>query len=157
MYSLLILFLTLIQIGFALKELRDNLIKIRLMILFETQVQVMRPNVVKLSSSELVPGDIFEIHGFTKIPCDCILIQGQCTMNEAILTGESIPINKTALLKTTQPFTTQGNENSMLYSGTTCLRSEASTLAIAYQTGFQTLKGSLARSIMFSKAETFSF
>lgn len=44
-------------------------------------------------------------------------------MNEAILTGESIPINKTSLIKTKNLFTNKGNENSILFNGTSCLRS----------------------------------
>lgn len=61
-------------------------------------------------------------------------------MNEAILTGESIPINKTSLLSSKQLFSIKGNENSILYSGTNCLRSYTSegeeAKAIVYQTGF---------------------
>lgn len=43
----------------------------------------------------------------------------------------------------------------MLYAGTNCLRQDA--LAIVYKTGFNTVKGSLARSIMFNRSTTFSF
>ena len=53
-----------------------------------------------VSSAELVPGDLLLINNRSKLPCDCILVKGSCIMNEAILTGESIPINKTSLIKT---------------------------------------------------------
>lgn len=43
---------------------------------------------------ELVPGDIVEIPENCLMPCDFILLNGQCIMNEAMLTGESIPVIK---------------------------------------------------------------
>ena len=45
----------------------------------------------------MIPGDLLIIEGHTKISCDCILIDGNCVMNEAVLTGESVPINKSSL------------------------------------------------------------
>lgn len=57
-----------------------------------------------VSSKELMPGDIFFVQNNSKVSCDSIIIEGQCTMNEAILTGESIPVNKVSLLKTDNLF-----------------------------------------------------
>ena len=44
-----------------------------------------------------MPGDIIEIPDNSIIPCDLILLNGSCVMNEATLTGESIPVIKNAL------------------------------------------------------------
>lgn len=44
-----------------------------------------------------MPGDIIEIEDNTITPCDIILLNGSCVMNEAMLTGESIPTIKSAL------------------------------------------------------------
>lgn len=69
------------------------------MILFSTNVKVvLYDKIVEKSSVDLVPGDIIVIESHTKISCDCILVDGACVMNEAILTGESVPVNKTAIL-----------------------------------------------------------
>ena len=46
-----------------------------------------------IKSKELVPGDIIAIPQ-GEIPCDAIVIQGSCVMNESMLTGESIPAIK---------------------------------------------------------------
>ena len=45
----------------------------------------------------MVPGDIFEVEDGAMIPCDSVLISGECIVNEAMLTGESIPVIKTNL------------------------------------------------------------
>lgn len=97
-YSLLILFITLIQIGYALKDLQDSLYKLRNMIYFKAKVFAFRNgSLVLLDTTDLIPGDVIQIENQQRISCDCILIEGRCTVNEAVLSGESIPINKVAL------------------------------------------------------------
>ena len=51
-------------------------------------------------SSELVPGDVIIVpdHG-CQLLCDAVLLSGSVIMNESMLTGESVPVTKTALLK----------------------------------------------------------
>jgi cation-transporting ATPase 13A3/4/5 len=44
-----------------------------------------------------VPEDIVEIDEMERIPCDLILITGSCIVNESMLTGESVPMIKSAL------------------------------------------------------------
>lgn len=43
-------------------------------------------------SRELVPGDVYEVSdpSLTQIPCDCLLLAGDCIVNESMLTGMSI-------------------------------------------------------------------
>jgi cation-transporting ATPase 13A2 len=48
-------------------------------------------------SSELLPGDIVIVPESTCLPCDLILLTGTAIVNEAMLTGESIPVMKLAL------------------------------------------------------------
>jgi P-type E1-E2 ATPase len=50
-----------------------------------------------MESSEIVPGDVVEIPENKIIPCDLVLLTGSCIVNEAMLTGESIPVIKGAL------------------------------------------------------------
>jgi len=44
-----------------------------------------------------VPGDIIVLPDQTVLPCDIIITYDQAIMNESMLTGESIPVIKTAI------------------------------------------------------------
>jgi len=48
--------------------------------------------VIEMSCYDMVPGDVYKVVDDMSVPCDCILLQGEVYMNEASLTGESIPI-----------------------------------------------------------------
>lgn len=46
------------------------------------------------TTEELLPGDLFSLRRSKKhdtVPCDCMLIRGSAVLNEATLTGESVP------------------------------------------------------------------
>ena len=51
----------------------------------------------KVDSSELVPGDVIRVPESLVLPCDLVLMTGSAIVNEAILTGESIPVIKQSL------------------------------------------------------------
>jgi P-type E1-E2 ATPase len=54
-------------------------------------------DVLKVSSIELVPGDLVFIRKSIKLPFDGVLLGGSVLMNESALTGESVPIVKKAI------------------------------------------------------------
>ena len=58
-----------------------------------------------MSTTELVPGDIIciEPEKCQTIHCDAVLIEGTCSMDESMLTGESYPISKVGQFITTCP------------------------------------------------------
>lgn len=161
---------------------------LREMSYFETQVKVYRglqekllhpdsnPSIISqlsenleqkkqvLSSFDLIPGDVIEVPENELMPCDIILLNGTCIMNESMLTGESIPIVKTALPYNNFEFNPNDeNKSSILYSGTKCIESryymkgKIPVLGLIYQTGFNTMKGQLVRSILFPKTTNFNF
>ena len=55
---------------------------------------------MQISSIELVPGDVvlIPVRGNAMMEADAVLIEGSCVVNEAMLTGESIPITKVTLI-----------------------------------------------------------
>ena len=51
-----------------------------------------------ISSSDLVPGDVIVLpNGKFEMSCDAVLILGNVIVNEAMLTGESVPVTKTPI------------------------------------------------------------
>lgn len=52
---------------------------------------------IEVDSNMLVPGDL--IDPAEEIMCDCIVVKGEIYVNEASLTGESMPIGKFPAIK----------------------------------------------------------
>ncbi|CAM9233654.1 unnamed protein product, partial [Hapterophycus canaliculatus] len=53
------------------------------------------------TTEELLPGDLFSLRRSKKhdtVPCDCLLVHGSAVLNEATLTGESVPQMKEGVL-----------------------------------------------------------
>ncbi len=89
-----------------LAELYDqirSLKRLKNMAHYETEVYLRRIDAeddkeyVEENSNKIVPGDIILVKEGSKMPCDAILLEGECVVNEAMLTGESLPSIKTAL------------------------------------------------------------
>lgn len=72
--------------------------KIRTMARYTCAIQVkLRDGLKLVDSCELVPGDIVVVPEGKPLPCDLVLLTGQAIVNEAMLTGESIPVMKSNL------------------------------------------------------------
>lgn len=53
--------------------------------------------ILSISSDQLVPGDVIVVPDNTIMPCDAVLLSGQCIVNESMLTGESVPVIKNCI------------------------------------------------------------
>lgn len=88
-----------------------------------------------VQSDDLLPGDLCSITRTNEdsgLPCDLLLVQGTCIVNEAMLSGESTPLLKesTELRKDTDILDSQGSDkNSILFGGTKVLQSDGSSAA----------------------------
>ena len=128
-------------------------------------VTVLRPNDVteNVYSDVLVPGDVIVIpsHG-CQLNCDAVLISGNAIVNEAMLTGEAVPVTKTTLPKNSDSYyKDQDHGRHTLYCGTRVIQTRYygnhKVLAVVVRTGFMTAKGSLVRSIMYPPPVDFKF
>lgn len=123
----------------------------------------------EIKTVDLLPGDIVSIirtpHEDLSIPCDMLLLQGSCIVNEAMLSGESTPLLKESIENREGDSTFQPDgldKNSLLHGGTSCLQitvpekpivplaPDKGALAIVTKTGFETTQGSLVRVMIFS-------
>jgi cation-transporting ATPase 13A2 len=75
-------------------------------------------NLTEIDSSNLVPGDVIEIPENCIMPCDVTLLTGSCIVNEAMLTGESIPVIKNSLPFVNEIYNPDIDSKYTLYSGT---------------------------------------
>ncbi|XP_044144582.1 probable cation-transporting ATPase 13A4 isoform X2 [Bufo gargarizans] len=164
-FSLAILLLTIVSISATVYNLRMQSVKLNRMSTSYNSilVSVLHKNgeLEEVQSQSLVPGDVIVLSGNKLfLPCDAILISGGCTVNEAMLTGESIPVTKTPLpnIKNSIPWMAHSGEDykkHVLYCGTEVIQAKRNNQdlvkAVVLQTGFNTAKGDLVRAILYNK------
>ncbi|KAJ3657587.1 hypothetical protein Zmor_009376 [Zophobas morio] len=123
-------------------------------------VKVMRQNLLSenivqdADPEELVPGDLLVLPKSNFVlPCDAVLLTGQCIVNESMLTGESVPVVKTSLHSSNEVYSPSTHKRHTLFSGTYMIQSryygDEQVLARVVCTGFNTTKGALVKSILF--------
>ncbi|TSR39560.1 Cation-transporting ATPase 13A2 [Bagarius yarrelli] len=117
-----------------------------------------------VSSEELVPGDcvVIPAEGL-HLPCDAALLAGECMVNESMLTGETIPIMKTALPVSEIKYSPEAQRRHTLFCGTQIIQAKGGSpsgkgaIAVVTNTGFFTAKGDLISSILYPQPVNFSF
>lgn len=131
-----------------------------------------------LNSEALVPGDIVDLGAIytshkdasnyghrliETLPCDLVLLEGDCIVNESMMTGESVPVVKAPISKADLGGVLAAGKDvscldkHILYSGTKLVRvrpgssAAYTTRALVIRTGFSTAKGSLVRQMLFPR------
>jgi P-type E1-E2 ATPase len=140
-----------------MKQLHD-------MVITTNQVTVMRNGRLygDVSSETLVPGDVLVIpHEGLVMSCDAALLTGNVIVNEAMLTGESVPITKTPLPMESRAYHADSHKRHTLFAGSHVLQaqsySQGRVLAVVVRTGFLTTKGNMVRYILFPKPLNIKF
>ena len=78
-----------IVIGIA-QEIRSKISVDKLTILSENKIDVLRNgNIASISKDDIVLDDILILSRGSQIPADCVVYNGECKVNESLLTGES--------------------------------------------------------------------
>lgn len=167
-YASCILIISVVSIANSLIETKSTIKRLQEMSRFSCDIRAWRNEFWKqVDSNDLVPGDVFEVDSsMNVIPCDALLINGECVVNESMLTGESVPVSKISATNETVKYLTENFTHpvlakSFLYNGTKLLKMKSSNdepvLAMVLKTGFNTTKGSLIRSMLFPKPTGFKF
>ena len=114
-----------------------------------------------VDSKMLVPGDVIIVPENKSLPCDLILLTGGAVVNEAMLTGESIPVLKTSIpVVSSEAYTEKDSEKHTLFGGTQVIQTRPigsePVWALVKNTGFHTTKGGLIRDILYPKEIKFN-
>ncbi|EGF82694.1 hypothetical protein BATDEDRAFT_9533 [Batrachochytrium dendrobatidis JAM81] len=181
-YAICILIITTTSALATLIDTKGMLRRIRELSRFSCQVRYWRDGAWSYGrSEELVPGDLFELESgqIPIVPCDAILLVGDCIVNESMLTGESLPVSKSPAtdqdicainFEEEEPSSSSRMSRFFLFSGTEMIRvrpgitrsdhplaTRRGAVAVVVRTGFNTTKGSLVRSILFPRPNKFKF
>lgn len=105
----------------------------------------------EIAVEELVPGDVVLLSAGSRIPADCLLLQGQdLFVDEALLTGESFPVHKSP---GTRPANTPlARRDNVLFMGTHVV--SGSGRALVVHTGRSTEFGAIAERLRLRPSET---
>ncbi|CAN9503180.1 unnamed protein product [Ophioblennius macclurei] len=167
-YAGAIVFMSVVSITTSLYTIKKQYVMLRDMVAAHSvvRVTVCRGNndIEQAMSTELVPGDVITIPANGMImPCDAILVQGTCIVNESMLTGESVPVTKTSLpcvgKDSEVGYNMEEHKKHTLFCGTDVIQTRFYTgetvKAVVARTGFSTEKGQLVRSILYPKPTDF--
>lgn len=176
-YAGCILVITIFSTVITLFETKRNIARLRSLTVFISNVKVYRDYGWKyISSDSLMPGDIFEIEG-DYLPADAVCLEGDCIINECMLTGESLPVSKTPIpdadlkmleFEDEEPASSQRLSKFFLFCGTRIVRARSlltqtrgicrgGAIAMVVRTGFNTAKGNLIRQMLFPRPNRFKF
>ncbi|MDA8390285.1 MAG: cation-translocating P-type ATPase [Gammaproteobacteria bacterium] len=100
-----------------------------------------------IPAREVVRGDVLMLHEGDRVPADAILLEGRLTVDESLLTGESVPVDKWPGPADT-PLGSPGGENAAsLFAGTITTKGQgfAVVRAIATATAVGRIGQSLAQ------------
>ena len=94
----------------------------------------------QIAATQIVPGDVLLVEEGDRISADARLLSGGVEVDLSTLTGESMPVERTAAVADTGVPALQARD--LIFSGTSCTEGEAR--ALVYATGMHTELGRIA-------------
>jgi cation-transporting ATPase 13A3/4/5 len=116
-----------------------------------------------MDSTRLVPRDVVCVEEGMKVPADMVMISGNCILDEAMLTGEAMPVQKFTIASDGKPYKKMGaGKKYTLFAGTKVLDTQAApgqtrAIALVVDVGAHTEKGKLVSGILYTPPVSFVF
>lgn len=158
-YAIFIILITLFSLVNSVYETRCSHVKMNNMSKLEYKVSIISRNPVSkepceriIDSSDLLPGDLILLKPGMTLPCDAIILTSNIIVNEAALTGESVPVLKSPIPKySSELFDAEKDHKHIVYSRTVVMGVQGANnvqgVAIVLKIGFSTLQGRFLQSM----------
>jgi len=113
---------------------------------------------LSVKAREIVVRDIVLVKQGAKLPCDGVVVEGSMVVNESMLTGEPMPIQKMPVENSKKAAISKKN---IAYAGTECMQSigpvDGMAIMIAMSVGALTTRGQLVRMVLFPTSVRFKY
>ena len=166
-FAVVIAIMAIASVASNIYDTRKNITRLQNLARSEVPVDVIRNGQeIEISSTALTVGDLVVLSNNLDIPCDLTLLTGSVVINEAMLTGESVPVVKYPVLDASTSATASievgKDTRSTLFAGTRVMQLKPQTgstrvLALVVRTGFFTTKGNMISSMLYPPKSTFRF
>ena len=110
----------------------------------------------EINNQDLLPGDILYLKLNDIVPCDCLIIEGECLVNQANLNGDLGIFKKISLIDNNEQFNYQKNQINILLHGMKIIKTfsnlkEGYISVLCINTGPNTYKANLYSHILYSE------
>ena len=109
---------------------------------------------VEINNADLLPGDVIYLKSNDYVPCDCIIIEGECIANASNLIGSTEILKKSYLKNNNDQFNYKINNPNILYHGMKILKTfsklkEGFISVLCINTGSNTYKANQFSNILY--------
>ena len=109
-----------------------------------------------IKNIDLVPGDILSLGEGETMPCDGIILDGECVLSETKIFGKIDNTIRNALESNNNYFSYENNKNSIIFHGAEILKIYSKDvykriLVLVINTGINTFKGNLLSNLLYKK------
>ena len=116
-----------------------------------------------INNIDLIPGDLIYLSKEDEVPCDGVILEGECILGNSMLNGSINEINKKALDNNSFNFNYEQNNQSILFHGSKLIKTYSklehnSILVLALNTGSNTFKANQLANIryLFKRNKSYS-
>ena len=110
----------------------------------------------EINNQDLLPGDIIYLKLNDIVPCDCLIIEGECLVNQTNLNGNLDIFKKISIIENNDQFNYQNNQINILLHGMKIIKTyskikEGYISVLCINTGANTYKANLYSNIFYSE------
>ena len=107
-----------------------------------------------INNIDLIPGDLIYLTKGDDVPCDGVILEGECIIGNSMVNGSINEINKKALDNNSNNFNYEQNNQSILFHGSKLIKTYSklennSILVLALNTGSNSFKANQLSNIRY--------